>query len=120
MDRRTGRALSGFAHVQQSVEVLFSTRIGSRVMRRSVGSNVPQILGRNLRPATLLRFYTAMIAAIEAWEPRLKVKSIRNPVAENTPEAFRAGKVGVKIVADYRPRALEGDFTVENSVSFEI
>lgn len=37
MDRRTGKFISGDEHLEQSMEVLFTTSIGSRVMRRDLG-----------------------------------------------------------------------------------
>ena len=120
LDRRTGRAIAGFAHLQQSIEVIFSTRIGERVLARAFGSNVPAVLGRNLVPSTLLRLYAVIIAAIDAWEPRLRVRRIVHPAEQNGPEQFRSGKLGLVIVADYRPRALEGDLTVENTVTLSI
>ena len=45
IDRHTGHPLAGFAHVQQSLEVIFTTHFGERVLRRWFGSFVPKLFG---------------------------------------------------------------------------
>ena len=113
INRFTGRPLSDWPHVVQSILVILSTRIGDRVMRRSFGSAIPGLLGRNLVPATLLRFYTAIAIAIELWEPRFRVRRFEYPDAENSANDLRQGRLGIRMIGDYRPRALSGDMTVE-------
>ena len=113
IDRFTGRPLSDWPHVVQSILVILSTRIGDRVMLRSFGAAVPGLLGQNLTPATLLRFYTAIAIAIEIWEPRFRVRRFEYPPSENSPDNLRQGRIGIRMVGDYRPRALSGDLTVE-------
>lgn len=82
-------------------------------MRRTFGSAVPGLLGRqNLTPQVMLKFYTAIAIAIELWEPRFRVRSFQYP-STNSADNLRQGKVGISMVGDYRPRALSGDFTVE-------
>ena len=97
----------------QSLRVIFTTRIGSLVMCRLFGSAVPGLLGKNLEPSTIARFYAAIIIAVELWEPRFRVRRIVYPVDQNSEEKLRQGQFGFKLEGDYRPRALQGDFTVE-------
>jgi phage baseplate assembly protein W len=113
VDRRTGRLLTGWDHVLQSLQVIFITRLGDRIMRRTFGSAIPGLLGQSLTPQTLLKFYTAIAIAVELWEPRFRVRLIAYPKDTNAPLKMRQGKLGVRLLGDYRPRALEGDFTVE-------
>lgn len=113
IDRYTGRPLSDWEHTFQSIQTILSTRLGERVMRRSFGSAVPGILGRNLVPSTLLRFYMAIAIAIELWEPRFRVRSFEYPGSENSADNMRQGQIGIRLVGDYRPRALQGDYTVD-------
>ena len=40
MDRNTGRALEGIAHLRQSIRDILTTPIGSRVMRWEYGSRL--------------------------------------------------------------------------------
>lgn len=114
IDRETGRVLRGWDHVVQSIIVIFTTRIGERVMRRTFGSMVLAILGReNLNPSALLRFYAAVIIAIELWEPRFRVTRILFPSTSNSPTKARQGKFGFGMVGQYRPHALQGDFVTD-------
>jgi phage baseplate assembly protein W len=113
IDRHTGRPIAGFAHVQQSLEVIFTTHFGERVLRRWFGSFVPQLLGEPMVPSTVLRFWTAMVVAIEVWEPRFKVKKIAYPPQHNSAERMRTGALSVMLLGEYRPRGHLGDPTPE-------
>jgi phage baseplate assembly protein W len=116
VNRRTGRVLTGLAHVKQSLHVIFTTPIGTRVMRRTFGSAVPSLLGKaNLTPQVLLNFYVAVAIAVELWEPRFRVRQVGYPGADNSTDRLQQGQFGVQISGDYRPNALEGDFTVASS-----
>jgi phage baseplate assembly protein W len=84
IDRTTGKPLSGWPHVMQSLGVIFATKFGSRVMRRNFGSAVPSVLGKNLVPSTMLKFMTAATIAIELWEPRFRVRKFIYPATENS------------------------------------
>lgn len=110
IDRRTGRVLSGWAHTTQSLAVIFTTYFGERVMRRWFGSFVPNLLGRNMDPPTIIKFWMAICVAIELWEPRFKVTKIQ-PIG--TPEGMRRGGLGFEVQGVYRPRGHLGDFTPE-------
>jgi uncharacterized protein len=105
MNARTGKLLTGWPHVVQSLGVIFSTRIGERVMRRWFGSAVPGLLGENLTPATFLRFFSAIYAAVELYEPRFRIIKVTPLYAE------RDGRAGLQIDGEYRPRGHLGDFT---------
>ena len=112
IDRYTGKVLTGLAHTRQSVEVIFTTPIGARIMRRTFGSAVPALLGReNLTEAALARFFFAIVVAIDLWEPRLRVAKVNYPAPQNTKARFRLGQMGMQVLASYRPNALQGDFT---------
>lgn len=115
IDRETGRLLSDWDHVVQSLGVIFTTRIGDRVMRRVFGSAVPGLLGRNLTPPTILRFYTAIVVAVDLWEPRFRVRLITYPGETNSVANLQQGRFGFRLYGDYRPNALDGDFTVADS-----
>lgn len=110
IDRDTGKMQDGWPNVAQKLIVLFTTRIGSRFMRRTVGSSVPAILGDNITAATVLRFKTAIIVATELWEPRFKI-SIAAGVGDNSPESLRTGGLRLEVLGEYRPRGHLGDPT---------
>lgn len=111
IDRHTGCLLDGWAHVRQSLAVIFATLIGARVMRRTFGSAIPGLLGQNLTPATLLRFYTAIILSVELWEPRYRVRRVSYPAASNSAALLSQGLVGLQLEGEYRPRGHLGDPT---------
>ena len=112
IDRRTGKVLTGLAHVRQSVGVIFTTRLASRVMRRTFGSAIPVLLGRsNFTPTELLRFYTAIHIALALWEPRLRSLRAFYPKDQNSPELARQGRMGLRLQVQYVPNALQGDLT---------
>ncbi|MEB0137992.1 MULTISPECIES: GPW/gp25 family protein [unclassified Undibacterium] len=77
MSRLSGAALSGLAHIQQSVADMLTTPIGSRVMRREYGSEVPELIDQPLNGATRLRLYAATAYALLRWEPRLTLSGLQ-------------------------------------------
>ena len=105
IDRRTGKMLTGWDHVKQSLDVIFTTSFGERVMREYFGSLVPNLLGRNITPEEIVPYFSAVVSAIEQWEPRFRVTKIV-PL-----EVTRGGLFKFAIDGVYRPRALQGDFT---------
>jgi len=108
VNRHTGRLLTDWEHVLQSIEVILATRFGDRVMRRWFGSNIPVLLGRNMVTVTFVRFYAAVGVALTQ-EPRVELIRI-SPLS-----ATREGHAGFLIELHYRPRGHLGDFTVEGT-----
>ena len=109
LDAGSGADIRGWSHVLQSLEQIFTTRFGERIMREWFGSAVPAFLGENLTSQTVVAFFSAVSAAIDQWEPRYRVTRI-------VPESVgRDGRLRVYIEGEYRPRALLGDFTPEGA-----
>jgi len=105
----TGADIRGWPHVLQSIEQIFTTNFGERVMREWFGSAVPRFLGENLNTQTVVPFFAAISAAMEQWEPRFAITQI-------IPESVsRAGLLQITIEGEYRPRALLGDFAAEGA-----
>ena len=71
MHYQNGQALTGLAHLQQSVRDILTTPIGSRVMRRDYGSEVFNLIDQPYNPVTKMRIYAATAEALARWEPRL-------------------------------------------------
>lgn len=114
IDRETGKVLTGWPHVAQSLRVLIATRIGSHVLARGYGCVAPGLLGENITPNTILRFFVAVIVAVELWEPRFKIRQVgvKRPPA-NSPEAVRIGALKIVFFGEHRPRGHLGDPTPE-------
>ena len=56
MSRIKGTSLSEKEHLQQSVADILTTPIGSRVMRRDYGSNIPFLIDHPISPAFSYHF----------------------------------------------------------------
>ena len=74
MNRNTGKALDGLDHLRQSIGDIFSTRIGTRVMRRDYGSDLPNLIDRPVNEDLAVDCYVAIAEALTKWEPRLIVQ----------------------------------------------
>ncbi len=77
MDRHTGRRLSGWPHVRQSVADILTTRIAARVQRRSYGSAAPELIDRPGTGEAVLRRFVAVAEALDRWEPRVDLAGFR-------------------------------------------
>lgn len=77
MDRATGRRITGLQHLRQSVADILTTPLGSRLQRRSYGSLLPSLIDQPDNPATRLRLYSATVAALMRWEPRLRITRVQ-------------------------------------------
>ncbi len=76
MDKYTGEHLDDeVAHIKQSIADILLTAKGSRIMRRTYGSNLYQLIDRPISAALLLQLSTACVMAITQWENRIKVDS---------------------------------------------
>ncbi|OEZ98767.1 gene 25-like lysozyme [Duganella phyllosphaerae] len=82
MNATTGRAMSGLAHIQQSITDILTTPIGSRVARRRYGSEVPELMDQPLNNATILRVYAATAYAVRLWERRIDLTDMQFEVGQ--------------------------------------
>jgi len=67
-------SLDGWAHVVQSIRDILTTPVGSRVLRRDYGSQVPALLDRPMNAETTLDFVIATADALDRWEPRVRLE----------------------------------------------
>lgn len=75
-DANTGKPLEGLAHLAQSIGDILTTPIGSRVMRRSYGSLLPELIDQPGNGATRVRLFAATAEALMRWEPRIRVMRV--------------------------------------------
>lgn len=109
LNAATGGVIEGWAHVAQSLQNIFTTRFGSRVMREWYGSFVPSLMGRNISSNEVTPWFAAVTSAIEQFEPRYRVTRIQ------ILNVTREGALHFFLEGEYRPRAVYGDFTVEGA-----
>lgn len=77
MSARTGRAIEGNTHLAQSIADILTTPIGSRVMRREYGSQLPDLIDAPFNDATRLQAYAATAMALMRWEPRIRLSRVQ-------------------------------------------
>jgi hypothetical protein len=65
----TGKPLTGIEHLRQSIRDILTTRIGTRVMRRDYGSDVPRLVDAAMTPRLAMNLYMAVAVALDKWDP---------------------------------------------------
>lgn len=107
LDMTTGRPIDGIAHLRQSVGDILSTPLGSRVMRRDYGSELPRLVDRNVDPLTIARLYAATAKAIATFEPRLAIDRIELTGVQgdigSDGTTLGPGQVELELVGTYLP-----------------
>jgi phage baseplate assembly protein W len=115
IDRHTGEVIDNYASALQSVEVIFTTRIGEMILVRHLGAGLVELLGRLMVPALFTAFRTLLAAGIDIWEPRFRVRRVD---LNGSVDEVRQGRAGFHIEVDWRPRAHLGDDAVEGVRTF--
>lgn len=92
MDAKTGRSISGLAHLYQSIGQILTTPLASRLKRRPFGSEIPDLIDAPDNGATRVRVYAAIATALMRWEPRLTLTRV-----QLSTEATESG-AGVQVV----------------------
>jgi phage baseplate assembly protein W len=78
MNVRNGRSITNdLEHIKQSIADIITTPVGTRIMRRTYGSMIPELIDYPINATNILRIYAATAAAIMQWEPRFKISSIK-------------------------------------------
>jgi phage baseplate assembly protein W len=113
MNRHTGTALSGMAHLRQSVTDILTTAIGSRVMRREYGSLLPELLDHPDNPATQVRLFAAIAGALMRWEPRLRLQQLHYTRTE-------PGRVTITLDGLYTEPALQRPQPLNLSLALDL
>lgn len=76
MDARTGRWLSGEAHLRQSVAKILHTALYTRLLRREFGAVLADLIDQPVNPLLIQRLRAGAVAALARWEPRIRVSRI--------------------------------------------
>lgn len=113
IDRTTGKMVSGWPHVVNSINALVTTSLQSRVMRRDVGSDLSRLVDAPISPNTIIDFYAASAIAIDRWEPRFRVERMGL-------DAAAPGTIAIFADGTYYPRGHLGDFSVSEKRRAEV
>ena len=84
-DRKTVVMLTGEEDIRNSLEVLFSTRIGERIMHANYGSALPTFLFMTVNRGTLTYMQAVLYDEILFNEPRIIINNLEIKVNENDP-----------------------------------
>ena len=96
IDSNTGKSLDGLDHLRQSIRDILTTRIGSRVLLRQYGSQLFELIDAPLNRSTVMDLYAATVDALQRWEPRLEVTSLKASMPE-------VGVVLIDVSGNYLP-----------------
>jgi len=96
MNAKTGKPLSGFDHVRQSVVDILTTRINSRVLLRDYGFDGSGIIDAPGNADSVVRLFGAVAKALDKWEPRFRLSRILLNDAS-------AGRADISLYGEYRP-----------------
>lgn len=91
--RETGQAIGSQERLAQSIADILSTPKGTRVMRRSYGSDLPLIIDQPINAETVIDLFAATAEAIDQWEPEFQLRRVE--IAE-----ARAGFVELRLTGD--------------------
>lgn len=83
LSRTSGRAIAvnSLEHIRQSIAHILTTPIGSRVMRRDYGSDLPDLIDQPKNGTLRLRLSAATAIAISRWEKRVRLRRVELGVA---------------------------------------
>ncbi|SFU31006.1 hypothetical protein SAMN04488527_101254 [Aliiroseovarius crassostreae] len=76
MCRHTGRRLSGWDHIVQSLDALVKMRRKTRIEERDDGTDIPDLQDRPSDADTLLDYCVSLATAIDKYEPRVELTGI--------------------------------------------
>lgn len=114
IDARTGRPLSGFAHLQQSIAKIVMTIPTERVMRLDFGMNPTRQIGRNLSARLAAEFYRDVIVAVHRWEPEYRIRRLQLVTLD------RVGALGVLFEGTYYPEGRFGNYAIAEGVDLNL
>lgn len=111
VDRNTGKILTGWDHCRQSISVVLTTAVGTLLMARDFGSDVPLMIDRPSSEPQIAQITMACATALRREEPgfRLRRVQVTNLGADGIAEFDLAG--------DFYPNGHLGDFSVIEPVS---
>lgn len=91
--RTTFQQIDAQTRLAQSIGDILSTPKGTRVMRRSYGSDLPLMIDQPMNAETMIDLFAATAEAIDLWEPEFKLRRVEIAAA-------RAGFVELRLTGD--------------------
>ena len=111
INARTGKILTGPAHLAQSLSKIWQTRLDSRVMRLSFGADLRSALSEDLTPSIALLIYNEMVASAARWEPEYLITQLQLVTLQES------GKLGIRHGGIYYPEGRFGNYDLAVDLS---
>lgn len=111
MDRHTGRPLDGADHLAQSIGDILSTPLGSRLGRRTYGSDLPELFDQPMNDRGRLLVFAATAQALMRQEARLRLSRISLSRGD-APGHWRLRLAGSRTDTPGRPAPLDLSISV--------
>ncbi|PRA87921.1 baseplate assembly protein [Ochrobactrum sp. MYb29] len=114
IDAQTGKLLTGWAHCVQSIGKCLTTRLRTRMLRRHMGSFVPEMQDQNADAATIFKVYMAIAEALNdpvSGEPGFSLQTIEMV------EYGRTGRFVFLLTGIFYPRGHLGDYSLQEAKS---
>jgi phage baseplate assembly protein W len=109
IDAETGQVLTGWDHCVQSISKCLTTRFNTRIIRRHLGSIVPELQDDNADPSTIFRVYMAIAEALndpDSGEAGFSLQTIE------LLEWGRSGRFVFLLEGIFYPRGHLGDYSI--------
>ncbi len=76
MNAETGQWVSDLDHIRQSIRKALTTLFDTRVMRRGICTNIPDLIDQPFNQFTRMQLMSATALAVVTYEPRIKPSKI--------------------------------------------
>lgn len=114
IDRVTGQVLTGWAHCAQSIGIILTTAIGSLIMARDFGSNVPSLIDAPGSARVVLALMSATAQALAKDEPGFKLKKVQILSLDGS------GLAEFVLAGVFYPNGHLGDYSVSSDVKASV
>jgi len=106
MCRYSGRLLTGFPVIEQSITRILTTHPTELVMRLDFGSDILRHLGKNIHAGRVVSLYMDAVNAIHKWEPEYRTQRLQLVKLE------RIGTLGIAFAGTYYPEGRFGNYDI--------
>lgn len=77
MSRQNGVSISELESIQQSIQDIVTTPLGSRIMRRDYGSIIPDLIDQPMSDVLKVKIFSAIYTPVTRWEERISIEGIK-------------------------------------------
>ena len=74
MSRQNGVSISEIESIQQSIQDIVTTPLGSRIMRRDYGSIIPDLIDQPMSDVLTVKIFSAIYTPVTRWEERISIE----------------------------------------------